>query len=284
MAVSFPQSPETGDRYESNQYTFEWDGEKWVSVTSMSGGAGVGQPGPPGPPGNSGTPGGPGNPGGPGPVGSPGPNGSPGTPVTGGPGPTGPPGSGPPGPPGGPGSPGGSGPSGGSGGTGPAGPPGNEGGFTSQSNGSLTVTGGLKVTNLATGSGRYCYLNSNGSLVLGPPTSSDAGIKTDVTVLPANSTTIGEIALGELKLYEFVGVDTGAKCIGVIAQNFLSALDSAGISSSIVGAVRNGPDDKLEVIYDQVNLYISKYQQDYISTLQSTIVGLQSSIHALENP
>ena len=243
-----------------------------------------GQPGPPGPTGNPGPTGGPGTPGGPGPTGNPGPSGSPGTPVTGGPGPTGPPGSGPPGPPGSPGSPGGTGPSGGSGGSGPPGPPGPPGEYRNSTGGGCIVNGGLKVTNLATGSGKYCYINGNGSLVTGPPTSSDAGLKTDVTVLPANSTTIGEIALSELKHYEFIGVDTGAKSIGVIAQDFLSAMESSGISSSIVGAVRNGPDDKLEVIYDQVNMYISKYQQDYITTLQSTIVGLQSSIHALENP
>ena len=100
MAVSFPQSPEVGDRYQTSTFTYEWDGEKWVSVSALSGGAGVGPPGPAGSPGSDGTPGGPGpsgppgsngspgNPGGSGPPGPPGPGGSPG-----GPGPTGPPGS-----------------------------------------------------------------------------------------------------------------------------------------------------------------------------------------------
>ena len=99
MAVSFPQDPEVGDRYQTSTFTYEWDGEKWVSVSALSGGAGVGPPGPAGAPGSDG------NPGGPGPAGTPGGNGSPGNPG----------GSGPPGPPGG---------SGGSGPPGPPGPPG----------------------------------------------------------------------------------------------------------------------------------------------------------------
>ena len=93
MAVSFPQDPQVGDRYQTSTFTYEWDGEKWVSVSALSGGAGVGPPGPAGSPGSDGTPGGPGpsgsngSPGNPGPSGPPGPGGSPG-----GPGPTGPPG------------------------------------------------------------------------------------------------------------------------------------------------------------------------------------------------
>ena len=93
MAVSFPQDPEVGDRYQTTTFTYEWDGEKWVSVSALSGGAGVGPPGPAGSPGSDGSPGGPGpsgpngSPGNPGPSGPPGPGGSPG-----GPGPTGPPG------------------------------------------------------------------------------------------------------------------------------------------------------------------------------------------------
>jgi hypothetical protein len=71
--------------------------------------------------------------------------------------------------------------------------------------------------------------------------------------------------------------------IGVIAQDLISAIESSGISTDL-GLIRNGPDDKLEVIYEQLNMYISRYQQGFISNLQSTIVGLQSSIHALENP
>ena len=96
MAVSFPQDPQVGDRYQTSTFTYEWDGEKWVSVSALSGGAGVGPPGPAGAPGSDGSPGGPG------PSGPPGSNGSPGNP--GGSGPPGPPGpgggSGPPGPPG----------------------------------------------------------------------------------------------------------------------------------------------------------------------------------------
>ena len=112
--------------------------------------------------------------------------------MTGGPGPTGPPGSGPPGLPGSPGSPGGSGSSG------PPGPPGNPDlqvhqEICSSSASGLIVNGGLRVTNLATGSGNI-VTNNNGSLVAGPPTGSDVEFKTDVTVLPASSTTIGEIA------------------------------------------------------------------------------------------
>ena len=93
MAVSFPQDPEVGDRYQTSTFAYEWDGEKWVSVSALSGGAGIGPPGPAGAPGSDGSPGGPG------PAGTPGGNGSPGNP--GGSGPPGPPGgSGPPGPPG----------------------------------------------------------------------------------------------------------------------------------------------------------------------------------------
>jgi hypothetical protein len=98
MAVSFPQDPQVGDRYQTSTFTYEWDGEKWVSVSAMSGGAGVGPPGPAGAPGSDGAPGGDGSPGTPGGPGSPGP---PGSSVTGPPGPPGGSGgSGPPGPPG----------------------------------------------------------------------------------------------------------------------------------------------------------------------------------------
>ena len=86
MAVSFPQDPQVGDRYQTSTFTYEWDGEKWVSVSALSGGAGVGPPGPAGAPGSDGSPGGPG------PSGPPGSNGSPGNP--GGSGPPGPPGNG----------------------------------------------------------------------------------------------------------------------------------------------------------------------------------------------
>jgi hypothetical protein len=278
MAVSFPQSPEVGDRYQSTKYTFEWDGEKWVSVTALSGGAGGGIPGPPGPAGSSG-PGGGSGPGGPdGPPGNPGPS------TTGGPGPGGPPGSGPPGPPGSSGGSGGPGPSGSPGGSGPPGPPGPPGGLSSQSAGSVTVNGGLKITNLAGNGNRYALLNSNGSIVSGNSVSSDAGIKTEVTSLPGYATTIGDIALNELKAYEFVGVDTGRISIGVIAQSLMSAMASSGIGSTSIGLIRNGPDDRLQVLYEQLNLYISKYQQGLISQMQATVVGMQSSINALENP
>jgi len=277
MAVSFPQDPSVGDRYQTSTFIYEWDGDKWFSVSAVSSGAGDGAPGPsgpPGPPGGDGPPGPPGGPGGDGPPGSsvPGPPGPPGPGSPGGPGPSGSPGgSGPPGPSG---SPGGPGPSG------PGGPTGQVG---SQTPGSLTINGGCRVTNLTGNGGRYAYLNSNGSVVSGAPTSSDSGIKTEVTVLPVTSTTIGQIALDELRFYEFIGVDTGAMNIGVIAQDLISAIESSGISTDL-GLIRNGPDDKLEVIYEQLNMYISRYQQGFISNLQSTIVGLQSSIHALENP
>ncbi len=101
MAVSFPQDPTTGDKYTSGPFTYEWDGEKWVSVAGITGGAGFGPPGPPGasvtgPPGNEGPPGpsgtGPPGPSVTGPPGPPGNNGSPGN--NGGSGPPGPPGPG----------------------------------------------------------------------------------------------------------------------------------------------------------------------------------------------
>jgi hypothetical protein len=111
MAISFPQNPEVGDRYQTSTFTYEWDGEKWVSVSAMSGGAGVGPPGPAGAPGSDGAPGGNGSPGSPG---SPGP---PGSSI-----------SGPPGPPGG------------SGGSGPPGPPGPPGSVSNNVSGTLYVT------------------------------------------------------------------------------------------------------------------------------------------------
>ena len=101
MAVSFPQDPTTGDKYTSGPFTYEWDGEKWVSVAGITGGAGFGPPGPPGasvtgPPGGEGPPGpsgtGPPGPSVTGPPGPPGNNGSPGN--NGGSGPPGPPGPG----------------------------------------------------------------------------------------------------------------------------------------------------------------------------------------------
>ena len=48
--------------------------------------------------------------------------------------------------------------------------------------------------------------------------------------------------------------------------------------------VREGPDDKLQVIYKQVNMCISKYQQTLIADMQATVVGLQTRLDALENP
>ena len=61
MAISFPQNPQEGDRYTTGAFTYEWDGEKWVSVAALSGGAGLGPAGPEGatgptgPTGDSGT-------------------------------------------------------------------------------------------------------------------------------------------------------------------------------------------------------------------------------------
>lgn len=285
MAVSFPQDPTTGDRYTSSNATYEWDGEKWVSVSALTGGAGAGVPGPPGSPGptgQDGPTGATGSPGGTGPDGSPGPSGA------SNPGPTGPPGgpgSGPPGPrgpSGGSGSPGGPGPTGSPGPTGPPGPPGT---FGNQSPGSVTVNGGLRIVqHEGASNSTYAYINGNGSIVRGPNVSSDAGIKTAVTALPGYATTIGQVAIDELRAYEFVGVDTGKIVIGVIAQNLLTALASAGVGTTSLSLVRNGPDDKLQVIYKQVNMCISKYQQTLIADMQATVVGLQSSLDALENP
>jgi hypothetical protein len=282
MAVSFPQDPSVGDRYQTSTFTFIWDGEKWVSQAAVTGGSGFGVPGPPGGPGGDGPTGTPGNPGGPGPGGPPGPS------IAGPPGSPGPPGSGPPGPPGGSGGSGPPGSPGGNGSSGPPGPPGPPGSLTGNSiQSSLTVNGGLRITNLAANNGRYAYLNSNGSVISGAPTSSDAGIKTEVTVLPGYASSIGEIAVNQLKHYKFVGVNTGDigdRNIGVIAQNLLSSMSSIGVASTSVGVVRDGGDGVLEVIYNQLNLYISKYQQELLTELEATLVGIQSSVDALENP
>ena len=79
--------------------------------------------------------------------------------------------------------------------------------------------------------------------------------------------------IDELRAYEFVGVDTGKIVIGVIAQNLLSALSTAGVGTTSIAMVREGPDDKLQVIYKQVNMCISKYQQTLIADMQATVVG-----------
>lgn len=42
MPVSFPQDPEVGDQYSTSTFTYEWDGEKWVSVSGLRGGAAPG--------------------------------------------------------------------------------------------------------------------------------------------------------------------------------------------------------------------------------------------------
>ena len=134
MAVSFPQDPTTGDRYTSGPFTYEWDGEKWVSEAGITGGAGSGPPGPPGPS-VTGPPGGDGPPG-PSVTGPPGPS------VTGPPGPPGPGGgsggSGPPGPPG---------PQGSGGGSGPPGPPGSFSSGANASIGNLTLNQGFVWSN-----------------------------------------------------------------------------------------------------------------------------------------
>ena len=289
MAVSFPQNPQVGDRYQTSTFIYEWDGQKWASTSALSSGAGDGVPGPAGTPGGPGPTGSPGPDGGPGATGSPGPNGNPGSSVPGPPGPPGPGSPGGPGPTGYNGSPGGPGPSG------PPGPPGGKGpngaasAVPGTTPGGCTVNGGLRVTNLESGGGKYGYLNKNGSLVLGPPTSSDAGIKTEVTALPGYASSIGEIALNDLKIYEFIGVGTeqqvGRKNIGVLAQNILTGIASIGIASTSIGLVRTQADgETLEVIYDQLNLYISKYQQGLLTDLNASLVGIQSRVDALENP
>ena len=67
----------------------------------------------------------------------------------------------------------------------------------------------MQVKNLATGSGKYGYLNKNGSLVTWSTyKSSDAGIKTEVTALAGYASSVGRISLHELKAYEFVGTGT----------------------------------------------------------------------------
>ena len=139
MAVSFPQSPEVGDRYQTSTFMYEWDGEKWVSVSALSGGAGVG---PPGPAGTPGSPGPDGSPGGPGPNGPPGSNGSPGNPG----------GSGPPGPPG---------PGGGSGPPGPPGPQNNVSGNFQVNNGNLDVTGTIYCASDYIGAKSFLFAGYN---------------------------------------------------------------------------------------------------------------------------
>ena len=289
MAVSFPQNPQVGDRYQTSTFIYEWDGQKWASTSALSSGAGDGVPGPAGTPGGPGPTGSPGPDGGPGSSGSPGPNGNPGSSVPGPPGPPGPGTPGGPGPtgfngsPGGPGSPGGTGPSG------PPGPNGSASDVPSPTPTGLIVNGGIRVVNLEGGGGRYAYMNKNGSIVSGPPTSSDAGIKTAVTALAGYAASVGEIALDNLKVYEFTGVGTeghiGKKNIGVIAQNILSGIATIGIASTAIGLVRTQADgETLEVIYDQLNLYISKYQQGLLTDLNASLVGIQSRVDALENP
>jgi len=124
MAVSFPQDPQVEDQYTTGSFTYEWDGEKWISVAGITGGAGSGPPGPPGDPGTPGTP-----------SNVPGP---PGASITG------PPGSsvtGPPGPPGG------------NGGSGPPGPPGPTGSVSNNVSGDLKVSGNVFSSYTSGGAG-----------------------------------------------------------------------------------------------------------------------------------
>ena len=57
----------------------------------------------------------------------------------------------------------------------------------------------------------------------------------------------------------------------MIAQNVLSGIATIGIASTAIGLVRTQEDGVLEVIYDQLNLYISKYQQDLLIDLEATV-------------
>ena len=42
MAVTFPKEPDIGDLFSSNNFVYQWDGEKWVSLGAIGGGSGSG--------------------------------------------------------------------------------------------------------------------------------------------------------------------------------------------------------------------------------------------------
>ena len=42
MAVTFPKEPDVGDLFSSNNFVYQWDGEKWVSLGAIGGGVGGG--------------------------------------------------------------------------------------------------------------------------------------------------------------------------------------------------------------------------------------------------
>ena len=57
----FHKNPQVGDRYQTSTFIYEWDGEKWATVSALAGGAQDGAPGPAGPPGGPGGDGPPGS-------------------------------------------------------------------------------------------------------------------------------------------------------------------------------------------------------------------------------
>jgi hypothetical protein len=275
MAVSFPQDPTTGDRYTSGPFTYEWDGEKWVSVAGITGGAGFG---PPGPPGATGDPGNPSNVPGP-----PGGDGPPGPSVTGPPGPGG--GSGPPGPPGNNGSNGGSGPpgppgpGGGSGPPGPgggSGPPGPTGSFSPGSNinaASISLTSNnqpLYIPNLPGVNASNKTVKWNGAQQVGYD-------RTGYYGLPANDSTVYSVdtssVYSETLVLNLIKNITFDKYVdSANGSKYFKISSFSGLSTNQTDLIRSNPTD---LLYNQESMNCM-----LIGIIKQLIVRIED----LENP
>ena len=262
MAVSFPQDPTAGDKYTSGPFTYEWDGEKWVSVAGLTGGAGFGPPGPPGDSGDPGTPGTPST--------TPGP---PGDSVTGPPGPPGGNGgSGPPGPPG----PGGSGP------TGPPGPPGsfNTGSNIQANYIQLNATGGATIASpwmpSINSSNRNVRINDGGNFGVTSTRSvlvatASTEFVADNTVGYAYTTGIGEDIINNIQFSRYTD-NSGESYYKISGINNLSSsrraiINSVGVSTTAVGVTTGS------------------YNDETLTCIMLAVMkNMLSRINALENP
>jgi len=262
MAVSFPQDPTAGDKYTSGSFTYEWDGEKWISVAGLTGGAGFGPPGPPGDAGTPGTPGTPSN--------VPGP---PGSSVTGPPGPPGGNGgSGPPGPPG-------------PGGSGPPGPPGPTGSFNTGTNISansitLNASGGATIASpwmpSINSDNRNVQINSGGNF--GTTTTRSVVVATASTEFVADNTVgyaytagVGADIINNIQFGRYTDY-SGESYYKISGINNLSSsrraiINSVGVSTTAVGVTTGS------------------YNDETLTCIMLAVMkNMLSRINALENP
>lgn len=140
------------------------------------------------------------------------------------------------------------------------------------------IWNGAQGQNLSTGQGIYVYANSNGSLVAGKSTSSDSRFKEDVEPLPIDTEDIGRICFEQLKSFEYIHDDEGDH-IGVVAQDLQAALLAEGISLDDLGLIRFmfPGEDLLEVRYEELALYVLKWQAARITHLENRISALEAN-------